>query len=142
MTSNLGSDIIQTMAGESNYEDMKAAVMNIVGKHFRPEFINRVDETVVFHPLGRKQIHAIAAIQLQRLNQRLNAHDMQLQLSDAALDKVGEIGFDPIYGARPLKRAIQQEIANPLSQHLLAGDFISGETIYGELQGNKIVFHK
>ncbi len=142
MTSNLGSDIIQNMAGESNYEEMKNAVMNVVGSHFRPEFINRIDETVVFHPLGREQIRAIAAIQLQQLSKRLKDRDMELVLSDAALDRLGEIGFDPVYGARPLKRAIQQEVANPLSQQLLAGEFVPGDVIHGELQDGTIVFHK
>ena len=142
MTSNLGSDVIQTMSGESNYDEMKDAVMNIVGSHFRPEFINRIDETVVFHPLGRKQIRAIAAIQLQQLSKRLKDRDMSLVLTDAALDRLGEVGFDPVYGARPLKRAIQQEIANPLSQQLLAGEFVSGDVIHGDLQDGVIVFHK
>jgi len=141
MTSNLGSDIIQTMAGEAQYDAMKSAVMNLVSQHFRPEFINRIDESVVFHPLNRQQIRAIAAIQLQQLNQRLSQHEMELVLSDAALDKIVEIGFNPIYGARPLKRAIQQAIANPLSQRLLAGDFVSGDTIYGELEEDHIVFN-
>jgi ATP-dependent Clp protease ATP-binding subunit ClpB len=143
MTSNLGSEVIQTMAGEAQYDEMKQAVMNLVGQHFRPEFINRIDESVVFHPLNRQQIRAIAAIQLQQLNQRLNNHEMELVLSDAALDKIAEIGFNPIYGARPLKRAIQQIIANPLSQRLLAGDFISGDTIHGELDpdNDQIIFN-
>jgi len=143
MTSNLGSEIIQTMAGAAQYDEMKQAVMNLVGQHFRPEFINRIDESVVFHPLDKQQIRAIATIQLQRLNQRLNNHEMTLVLSDAALDKIAEIGFNPIYGARPLKRAIQYAIANPLSQHLLAGDFVSGDTIHGELDqdNDQIVFH-
>ncbi len=142
MTSNLGSDIIQNMAGESNYDEMKAAVMNVVSNHFRPEFINRIDETVVFHPLNREQIRAIAGIQLQHLNKRLQDNDMHLELSDMALDQLAKVGFDPVYGARPLKRAIQQEIANPLSQQLLAGEFVPGDTIYGDLQGDKIVFTK
>ena len=141
MTSNLGSDVIQTMTGENQYAEMKQVVMNIVAQHFRPEFINRIDESVVFHPLNRQQIRAIATIQLQRLNERLNNHEMQLVLSDAALDRIAEVGFNPVYGARPLKRAIQQEIANPLSQRLLAGDFVSGDTIYGEMQDEHIVFH-
>lgn len=144
MTSNLGSDVIQTMAqaaqGENNYDEMKSAVMNVVGSHFRPEFINRIDETVVFHPLGRKEIRAIASIQLQHLSKRLEDKELQLVLSEPALDRLGEVGFDPVYGARPLKRAIQQEVANPLSQQLLAGEFVSGDIIYGELQDDVIVF--
>jgi ATP-dependent Clp protease ATP-binding subunit ClpB len=119
---------------------MKTAVMQIVGQHFRPEFINRIDESVVFHSLNREQIRSIASIQLQQLNQRLNNYDMQLQASDAVLDRIAEVGFNPIYGARPLKRAIQQEIANPLSQRLLAGDFVSGDTIHADLDNGQIVF--
>jgi len=143
MTSNLGSDVIQAMTEkDASYDEMKNAVMDIVGNHFRPEFINRIDETVVFHPLGREQIRSIAAIQLKHLSQRLEDRDMKLVLSDAALDRLGEIGFDPVYGARPLKRAIQQEVANPLSQKLLAGEFMSGDVIYGDVQDGAIVFHK
>ncbi len=140
MTSNLGSDIIQNMSAIDNYTEMKTAVMQIVGQHFRPEFINRIDESVVFHSLNREQIRSIASIQLQQLNQRLNNYDMQLQASDAVLDRIAEVGFNPIYGARPLKRAIQQEIANPLSQRLLAGDFVSGDTIHADLHNDQIVF--
>ena len=143
MTSNLGSDVIQTMTEkDASYDEMKNAVMDIVGNHFRPEFINRIDETVVFHPLGREQIRKIAAIQLKQLSKRLHDRDMSLELTEDALDRLGEIGFDPVYGARPLKRAIQQEIANPLSQKLLAGEFMSGDVIYGEVQDGAIVFHK
>ncbi len=140
MTSNLGSDVIQNMSAIDNYTEMKTAVMQIVGQHFRPEFINRIDESVVFHSLNREQIRSIASIQLQQLNQRLNNYDMQLQASDAVLDRIAEVGFNPIYGARPLKRAIQQEIANPLSQRLLAGDFVSGDTIHADLHNDQIVF--
>ncbi len=129
MTSNLGSDRIQELSGEENYEIMKAAVMEIVGIHFRPEFINRIDEVVVFHPLVREQIRAIAAIQIRYLQQRLEERDMRLEISEAALDKLGEAGFDPVYGARPLKRAIQQQLENPLAQDILAGHFEPGDTI-------------
>ncbi|WP_435686309.1 ATP-dependent chaperone ClpB, partial [Sedimenticola selenatireducens] len=129
MTSNLGSDLIQTMAGEERYEDMKQAVMEVVGQHFRPEFINRVDDIVVFHPLGREQIRAITVIQVRYLEQRLADHDMGLQLSDAALDRLGEAGFDPVYGARPLQRAIRQQLENPLAQEILGGRFGPGDTI-------------
>jgi len=129
MTSNLGSQVIQEMAGEENYEKMKSQVMEIVGGHFRPEFINRVDETVVFHPLGQTQIRAIARIQVQQLVQRLADRDISLEVSDAALDKLGKAGFDPVYGARPLKRAVQQQLENPLAQKLLAGEFGAGDTI-------------
>jgi ATP-dependent Clp protease ATP-binding subunit ClpB len=142
MTSNLGSQQIQEMAGEENYEQIKATVMEVVGHHFRPEFINRVDEVVVFHPLQREQIRAIADIQVDYLRQRLVGLEMQLQLSEAALDKLGEAGFDPVYGARPLKRAIQQRIENPLAQKLLAGEFGAGDTIVVEVEGDTMHFHK
>ncbi len=134
MTSNLGSHLIQEMAGEDNYEAMKAAVMEVVGTHFRPEFINRVDESVVFHPLGRDQIRAIAAIQLQLLEQRLAERELGLEISDAFMDRLVEAGFDPVYGARPLKRAIQQELENPLAQRILAGEFQPGEMIAVDLE--------
>jgi ATP-dependent Clp protease ATP-binding subunit ClpB len=129
MTSNLGSDRIQELAGEENYGRMKAEVMDVVGQYFRPEFINRIDETVVFHPLAKEQIRAIARIQMRHLQQRLEDRDMHLDISDAALDKLGEAGFDPVYGARPLKRAIQQQVENPLAQQILAGQFSPGDTI-------------
>ena len=129
MTSNLGSQVIQDMSGEENYEKMKIKVMDIVGEHFRPEFINRVDETVVFHPLGKEQIRAIARIQVEYLRKRLADRDLGLELTDAALDKLGKVGFDPVYGARPLKRAIQQQLENPLAQKILAGEFGAGDTI-------------
>jgi ATP-dependent Clp protease ATP-binding subunit ClpB len=129
MTSNLGSQLIQEMAGEENYAAMKAAVMEIVSHQFRPEFINRVDEVVVFHPLGREQIRAIADIQLGYLRRRLAERDMQLVVSERALDRLGEAGFDPVYGARPLKRAIQQQLENPLARAILAGELGPGDCI-------------
>ena len=128
MTSNLGSQRIQELAGEG-YEAMKSAVMEVVGQHFRPEFINRVDEMVVFHPLDQEQIKLIAGIQLERLRQRLESSGFGLEISDAALDLLGEAGFDPVYGARPLKRAIQQEIENPLAQKILSSEFTPGGII-------------
>jgi ATP-dependent Clp protease ATP-binding subunit ClpB len=128
MTSNLGSQRIQELAGEG-YEAMKSAVLDVVGQHFRPEFINRVDEMVVFHPLNREQIKLIAGIQVENLRKRLESHGYGLDISDAALSLLGEAGFDPVYGARPLKRAIQQEIENPLAQKILSGDFAPGEVI-------------
>ena len=140
MTSNLGSDLIQEMAGEENYAAMKAAVMEIVGTHFRPEFINRVDESVVFHPLAKDQIRGIADIQLGFLKQRLAEREMQLELTPAFMDHLVELGYDPVYGARPLKRAIQQELENPLAQRLLAGDFEPGQTIRVDLEGDRPVF--
>ncbi len=140
MTSNLGSNVIQEMAGEENYEEMKAAVMEIVGQHFRPEFINRVDDVVVFHPLQREQIHAIAKIQLQHLHQRLAEKDMSLEVSEEALDLIAEAGFDPVYGARPLKRVIQQQLENALAQDLLSGRFKAGDTITVTVDGDRLVF--
>ena len=142
MTSNLGSDLIQRMAGEGDYDAMKDAVMEVVGQHFRPEFINRVDETVVFHPLARDQLKGIAAIQLDYLRQRLVDRDMGLRLSDKALEKLVEAGFDPVYGARPLKRAIQQQLENPLAQALLKGEFGPGDTIEVDVAGSEMVFRK
>jgi len=135
MTSNLGSQTIQEMAGEANYERMKAAVMEIVGQHFRPEFVNRIDDIVVFHPLGREQLHRIAGIQVQHLRGRLAARDMGFTLTPAA-------GFDPVYGARPLKRAIQQQIENPLAQELLSGKFGPGDTILADVVSGAIAFGK
>ncbi|KAF0804792.1 ATP-dependent Clp protease, ATP-binding subunit ClpB [Alcanivorax xiamenensis] len=142
MTSNLGSDLIQRMAGEGDYEAMKAAVMEVVGQHFRPEFINRVDETVVFHPLGQAQLKGIAGIQLDYLRKRLVEREMSLTLSDAALDKLVEAGFDPVYGARPLKRAIQNQLENPLAQALLKGEFVQGDAINVDVADGKFTFAK
>ena len=142
MTSNLGSHLIQEMAHTNDYEAMKTAVMEVVGQHFRPEFINRVDETVVFHPLGREEIRRITDIQIRHLRQRLEERDIGLDVSEAALDKLGEAGFDPIYGARPLKRAIQQQLENPLAQDLLAGRFGPGDTIRVDVDGDRLVFEK
>ena len=129
MTSNLGSQVIQEHAGEKNYTRMKSAVMEIVTQNFRPEFINRIDDIVVFHPLGTAQIRAIVDIQLGQLRKRLVERGMDLVLDDAARDLLGEAGFDPVYGARPLKRAIQQQIENPLAQQLLQGLYGPGDRI-------------
>jgi len=129
MTSNLGSQRIQELAGEDNYDEMKASVMEVVSQHFRPEFINRVDDVVVFHPLGREHIRKIVDIQLGYLHDRLAERDMTIVLTDQAKDKLAEAGFDPVYGARPLKRAIQQQVENPLAQEILQGIFKPGDTI-------------
>ena len=142
MTSNLGSHVIQEKAGEENYDEMKAAVMDIVAQHFRPEFINRIDDVVVFHPLVREQIRRITTIQIATLSQRLRERDMTLELSDAALDSLGEAGFDPVYGARPLKRAIQQQLENPLAQQILGGQFAPGDTIVVDLVDDQLSFSK
>ena len=128
MTSNLGSDLIQGNKDES-YSEMKALVMSVVSQHFRPEFINRIDETVVFHPLGKENIRAIANIQLERLAKRMETRGYELVFTDALLDFIGEVGYDPIYGARPLKRAIQQEIENGLAQEILSGHLLPGQVI-------------
>ncbi len=140
MTSNLGSDVIQEMAGEENYAAMKQAVMAIVGNHFRPEFINRVDESVVFHPLAHEQIRGIAEIQLGGLRARLQAQDIQLEVSVALLDHLATAGFDPVYGARPLKRAIQQQLENPLAHALLAGQFGAGDTVSADFIDDQVSF--
>ncbi len=129
MTSNLGSQLIQEMAGEENYDAMKAAVMEDVSSHFRPEFVNRIDDLVVFHPLGRKHIRKIVDIQLGYLRDRLAERDIRIRLSDSARDKLADAGFDPVYGARPLKRAIQQQVENPLAQEILQGKFKPGDAI-------------
>ena len=139
MTSNLGSQRIQELAGDG-YEAMKSAVMDVVGQHFRPEFINRVDEMVVFHPLDREQIKLIAGIQLANLRKRVESNGFELEISDQALNLIGEAGFDPVYGARPLKRAIQQEIENPLAQKILSGDYASGDTITVKVEEGRFVF--
>ena len=140
MTSNLGSHLIQEMAGEANYERMKAAVMEVVGTHFRPEFINRIDETVVFHPLDQSEIRQIADIQLNNLRKRLAARELGLQITEAALDLIAEAGFDPVYGARPLKRAVQQQIENPLAQQILGGKFMPNDTILIDVADGKLTF--
>ena len=142
MTSNLGSQVIQDLSGEANYAKMKQAVMQVVTQHFRPEFINRVDDIVVFHSLGREQIRAIVDIQLAHLRQRLAERDIQLRLDDDARDKIGEAGFDTVYGARPLKRAIQSQIENPLAQGILRGDFIAGDRVVAKLKRDALVFEK
>ena len=159
MTSNLGSDRIQELANnksfdtisfdgelssveenDNRYQAMKAAVMEVVSGHFRPEFINRVDESVVFHPLSQEHIHGIASIQLQSLRKRLADRDLTIELGDDVMDALGQAGFDPVYGARPLKRAITQMIENPLAQQILNGEFPPGAVILGQLEGGKIRF--
>src|SRR5262245_36746515 len=140
MTSNLGSEVIQEYSGEKNYVKMKSAVMEIVQQSFRPEFINRIDDIVVFHPLGTKQIRAIVDIQLVYLRKRLHERNMDLTLDDSARDLIGEAGFDPVYGARPLKRAIQQQIENPLAQKILQGEFIPGDRIRISVHEGQLTF--
>lgn len=137
MTSNLGSDLIQEHYREFSYTEMKEMLMGVLSKQFRPEFLNRLDETVVFHPLDDRQIKQIASIQLARLEQRLQQRDYQLSVSDAALEKLAEVGFDPLYGARPLKRAIQQHLENPLAQALLQGEILPGATVVIDHNGQQ-----
>lgn len=141
MTSNLGSADIQEKHGQG-YEAMKKAVMEIVKAHFRPEFINRIDDLVVFHPLSREQVRKIADIQINGLRARLASRDLRIEISDAALDKIANIGFDPVYGARPLKRAIQDYLENPLSREILSGHFVAEDTISVVLENDQFVFNK
>ena len=129
MTSNLGSQMIQEMAPQGDYGKMKSAVMEIVGSHFRPEFLNRIDDITVFHPLDKAQLKQIASIQVDYLKRRLKSRDIELELTDEALELLAEAGFDPVYGARPLKRAIQQQVENPLAQEILGGEFGEGSTV-------------
>ena len=138
MTSNLGSAQIQELVGDK--EAQRAAVMDAVSSHFRPEFINRIDEVVVFEPLGREQIAGIAEIQMGRLRARLTERELSLELTPEALDKLIAVGYDPVYGARPLKRAIQRWIENPLAQRILAGDFAPGAVVHAKVEGDEIVF--
>ena len=150
MTSNLGSHAIQdindnkgdnaTLGEAEKYQAMKSAVMDIVGQHFRPEFINRIDEAVVFKPLSAENIRMIAGIQIKQLAARLEARQLELSITDAALDRIGSAGFDPVYGARPLKREIQQQIENPLAQRILAGDFVAGDTVYIDSDDDSLTF--
>jgi ATP-dependent Clp protease ATP-binding subunit ClpB len=139
MTSNLGSQLIREIEGEERYVQIKERVLEVVKEHFRPEFINRLDEIVVFHPLGRGQIRAIAGIQIDRLRVRLEESGLSLSVSDAALDMLAEAGYDPVYGARPLKRVIQQRLENPLARRILAGDFMPGETVHVDARDGEVV---
>ena len=140
MTSNLGSHVIQEMAGEEHYDEMKTAVMEILGEHFRPEFLNRVDDIIVFHPLQRDQIRQIAELQLNIIADRLAVSDMRLEMTPEAIDFLGNVGYDPVYGARPLKRAIQQYLENPLAQQILSGSFGPGDTIVVDVADGKLRF--
>ncbi len=141
MTSNLGSDRIQELAGRP-YDTIKAAVMDVLRHEFRPEFINRIDETVVFHALGREQLRRIVDIQVDALRARLAERDMTISFTDQALDWLANVGFDPVYGARPLKRAIQQHVENALARDLLGGKLADGDCIQVDVAGDGLVFHK
>lgn len=140
MTSNLGSDIIMEESGKGDYQAIKSKIMDVIGQFFRPEFINRVDETVVFHSLPEEAVKQIAKIQLQLLRDRLSDHGLQLDVDEEALSLIAQRGFDPVYGARPLKRAIQQWLENPLAQKILEGGFSAGETILVQTEDQEIVF--
>lgn len=142
MTSNLGSELIQDISKHGDYFEMKEAVMGVVGKHFRPEFINRIDDIVVFHPLDKEQIKMIAQIQIKRLHARLAEREYGISITDEALDYLAATGYDPVYGARPLKRAIQSHIENPLAQEILSGKFIPGDTIHVGIKKDRIEFTK
>jgi ATP-dependent Clp protease ATP-binding subunit ClpB len=145
MTSNLGSQLIQELdgdGGDEGYTKMKAAVLGVVQAHFRPEFINRLDELVVFRPLEKKQIRAIARIQLSYLEKRLAERQLSLDIGEQALDLLGNVGFDPVYGARPLKRAVQQQLENPLAREILEGRFAAADVIEVDAQGGHLVFRK
>ncbi|MFC0716303.1 ATP-dependent chaperone ClpB [Luteimonas padinae] len=145
MTSNLGSQMIQEFDGDDSpeaYTQMKAGVMAVVQSHFRPEFINRLDDIVVFHSLDKAQIKEIARIQMRGLEKRLGERGIRIEVSDAAFELLGNVGFDPVYGARPLKRAIQQQLENPLAQKILAGEFGNGDTIRIDADAGKLVFAK
>jgi ATP-dependent Clp protease ATP-binding subunit ClpB len=141
MTSNLGSQMIQSMAG-SDYQVVKLAVMGEVKTHFRPEFVNRIDEVVVFHALGDDHIRSIARIQLGMLQSRLSKLEFNLDVTEAAVGELAKVGFDPVYGARPLKRAIQSEIENPLAKAILEGRFAPKDTIRVDYRGGRMTFEK
>jgi ATP-dependent Clp protease ATP-binding subunit ClpB len=142
MTSNLGSDLIQEISETGDYFAMKTAVLGVVNKHFRPEFMNRIDEVVVFHPLDKEQIRQIADIQINHLRARLAERELGLNVSKEALDYLATSGYDPVYGARPLKRAVQQHIENPLAQEILSGKFIPGDTISIDVKKGRLDFSK
>jgi ATP-dependent Clp protease ATP-binding subunit ClpB len=142
MTSNLGSSLIQEFANKNDYEAMRAAVMEVVRQHFRPEFINRIDETVVFHPLGSAHIRDIAKIQVKRLLARIHERGMKIDFTDAALNHLAQAGYDPVYGARPLKRSIQTLVENPLARAILDGQFVSGDTIKVDYKDKGLTFDR
>ncbi|MFI7965114.1 AAA family ATPase, partial [Acinetobacter baumannii] len=142
MTSNLGSQDVRELGEGATDDEVRTIVMNAVSQHFRPEFINRIDELVIFHSLKKAQIRGIADIQLDRLRSRLVDRDMSLTVDDSAFDLLIDAGFDPVYGARPLKRAIQQQVENTLAQKILSGDFVAGDTILVKGENGHLVFDK
>ncbi|MFT6989490.1 MAG: ATP-dependent Clp protease ATP-binding subunit ClpB [Paraglaciecola sp.] len=140
MTSNLGSHLILDVAGEENYEEIKKRVLEVVGEHFRPEFINRLDEIVVFHPLKKDQVRQIAKIQLNYLHKRLAEQDLSLDISDDVVDVIADAGFDPVYGARPLKRVIKNQIEKQLAKRILGGEFSPGDIIHVVMEAGEVKF--
>ncbi len=142
LTSNLGSQDVRELGDNATDDEVRAVVMAAVSQHFRPEFINRIDELVVFHSLKKAQIRGIADIQLDRLRARLSEKDMRLSVDDTAFDQLIDAGFDPVYGARPLKRAIQQQVENTLAQKILSGDFLPGDTIFVKGENGHLEFEK
>jgi ATP-dependent Clp protease ATP-binding subunit ClpB len=142
MTSNLGSEAIQALTESGRYDAIKSTVLGVVTQHFRPEFLNRVDDIVVFHPLAREHMRGIAQIQLQALRARLKDQDLGLELTDAALQLLTEQGYDPVYGARPPQCAIQRNIENPLATELLAGKYAPGDTIRVDVHGDTFTFER
>ena len=142
MTSNLGSDLIQTLSSEDDYAQMKSALMERVAQHFRPEFLNRVDDSVVFHPLLQEHMSGIIKIQLERLKKRLHERNISLRLTEKAIEFLAEVGYDPVYGARPLKRAIQKELETELARAILSGEIQEGQEVTANASAGKIFFEK
>jgi ATP-dependent Clp protease ATP-binding subunit ClpB len=141
MTSNLGSELIQNMASNGVHENIKDSVMTLVSQHFRPEFLNRIDDIVVFRGLGPEDIRTIAAIQVEHLKGRVSDNGITLEVKDEVLDYLAELGFDPLYGARPLKRVIQQKLENPLSKGILSGEHYQNGIVEVVLNGDDILFN-
>ncbi|MFT5702435.1 MAG: ATP-dependent Clp protease ATP-binding subunit ClpB [Desulforhopalus sp.] len=140
MTSNLASHLIQEKAGSESYEEMKSAVLEIVGQHFRPEFINRLDEIVVFHPLSREQLRVIAGIQVDLFRNRLEDTGLKLEITSDALDVLAEAGFDQVFGARPLKRAIRHQLEQPLARKVLSGEYVPGNIVSVDVRDGELIF--
>jgi ATP-dependent Clp protease ATP-binding subunit ClpB len=143
MTSNIGSQFILDVAGDnSQYEEMRSRVLDAMRSNFRPEFLNRIDEIIIFHPLDRSELREIVKLQVQRLEQRLSDRKMALKLSDAALDFLAEVGYDPVYGARPLKRAIQRELETQIAKAILRSEFTTGDTIFVDVENERLAFKR
>ena len=140
MTSNLGTDMVEVLSDEGDYDVMRSAVMDVVAQHFRPEFINRIDESIVFEPLSRAALGEIADIHLKILSRRLADQDMALEIREELLTRVLEAGYDPVYGARPLKRTIQKMIEDPLAAIILGGEYNPGATLSATFEDNKTAF--